>query len=376
MSVEPYQSDSSPLSPPLPLELPLEIQFLILNEMKSYNNSELQRLAFVCLAWANHIQSLLFQQVDLVDASNVCTSRFLSKAYSTPRTFNPSFQTFTPSPPAGRPSAPLNESAHAWSTVRELCIRFYRPSPVVDLWGIITRFPALECLCLLGLLPPIPGTPAAEINVDAPVVHLKHLALVSNSRFSAQPAVLRLCVHDIIVDNLSVTLTSPRDCDASLYNLLLRKVGPTLRDLEVVELPEHETPVIRISLAACTSLRCLTLRLRFSTTSPQAMRLALIPMLHQVTPTLGTLTLEMSLSPTLFDLPWEEVDQILARGLPSGVERVVFAFMPAKERIGFELMPADGSGPGLLFGDFSAAMKEQMVGLERRRLLYFERSVL
>jgi hypothetical protein len=106
------------------------------------------------------------------------------------------------------------------------------------------------------------------------------------------------------------------------------------------------------------------------------MRLALIPMLHQVTPTLGTLTLEMSLSPTLFDLPWEEVDQILARGLPSGVERVVFAFMPAKERIGFELMPADGSGPGLLFGDFSAAMKERMVGLERRRLLHFERSVL
>lgn len=125
MSVEPYQSDSSPLSPPLPLELPLEIQFLILDEMKSYNNSELQRLAFVCLAWANHIQSLLFQQVDLVDASNVCTSRFspscaqtavsgnirhtlrsFRKAYSTPRTFNPSFRTFTPSPPAGRPSAP------------------------------------------------------------------------------------------------------------------------------------------------------------------------------------------------------------------------------------------------------------------------------
>jgi hypothetical protein len=261
MSVEPYQSDSSPLSPPLPLELPLEIQFLILDEMKSYNNSELQRLAFVCLAWANHIQSLLFQQVDLVDASNVCTSRFLSVLRTNSRLgqytthleilpeglfnssdlqpFLPNLHTITTS---GETFGPLNESAHAWSTVREFRIRFYRPSPVVDLWGIITRFPALERLRLLGLLPPIPGTPAAEIDVDAPVVHLKHLALASNGRFSAQPAVLRLCVRDIIVDNLSVTLTSPRDCDASLYNLLLRKVGPTLRDLEVVELPEHETP--------------------------------------------------------------------------------------------------------------------------------------
>lgn len=228
--------------------------------MKSDNNSELQRLAFVCLAWSNHIQSLLFQQVNLVDAANVCTSRFLSVLRTNSRLgqytthlkilpeglFNSSdLQPFLPNlhtiTTGGETFGPLNKSAPAWSTVRELRLRFHRPSPVVDVWRIITRFPTLERLLFIGWLSPTPGKPAAKLDADAPVVHLKRLALVSTTNFSAQPAVPRLCAREIIVDTLSVTVGS-MDCDASLYNRLVRKVGPTLHDLQVFELPEHVAP--------------------------------------------------------------------------------------------------------------------------------------
>jgi hypothetical protein len=89
------------------------------------------------------------------------------------------------------------------------------------------------------------------------------------------------------------------------------------------------------------------------------MRSNLIAILNQISaPTLTTLVFNVSLAAPLRELPWDEIDSILAR------------LDPHLERVLIRVLPADG--PDLRFDEFAEFLKEQMVSLERRQLLRFE----
>jgi hypothetical protein len=70
------------------------------------------------------------------------------------------------------------------------------------------------------------------------------------------------------------------------------------------------------------------------------------------------LVFNVSLAAPLRELPWGEIDGILAR------------LDPRLERVLIRVLPADG--PDLRFDEFAEFLKEQMVSLERRQLLRFE----
>ncbi|KAF7354064.1 hypothetical protein MVEN_01093700 [Mycena venus] len=370
--------------------LPLEIQFLILDRVRLDNGridrKELRRMAFVCLSWAGHIESLLFRGVDLGD-THALAQRYLSLfhrnnrlgRYTTRLSLQPDIafdypdlQTFLPNVctviVSGCIMGPLKESSRPWSTVRRLCIRFCLLSTAGDLWRLIGLFPALERLEFSGWL--MPETPETLIGgaIDIPAIHLKHLVLESFRNNSPHSVALQLALHELTVERVSITLEA-LDHDASPLNTLLSKIGPSVQHLELTELPADMTPVVGISIRPCTALRGLTLSLRFSTDSPQDMKAGLITLLGQIrSPMLAMLSLRVSLTVPLLELPWEEVDRILAGSLYPELRRVVVGVLVSDAPSKTELCSS--------FDELAMTLNDKMVGLVQRRLLHFERGDL
>ncbi|KAK7044385.1 hypothetical protein R3P38DRAFT_3308330 [Favolaschia claudopus] len=361
--------------------LPLEIQFLILDHVRSIHGQidrrELKRLGLICAAWSEHVRSILFKRVEVND--NSMATRFLSLVQRNGRLgqytttlfiqsldiFNsPVLHTFLPNLRAiticGCLFGRLETSACPWPTVTRLCIKFCVLSSPADLWDVISLFPALDHLKFSGWMIPSEPHPASIRAADA---HLKHLSVVSWSKndASTQAVALQLAAHNLTVDRLSLTLDGNADCDASPFNVLLQKIT-ALQHLDIVELPQDQTPVIGICIKSCTALLSLTITLRFSTADPVNMQLGLISLLRSISsPVLTRLTLRVSLLAPVFQLPWEEVDTVLCTGsldYYSSLECVV-------------IQVADGVD-NTRFSDFAAFARARMAGVERRRLLRFE----
>ncbi|KAJ7433991.1 hypothetical protein FB451DRAFT_1312899 [Mycena latifolia] len=154
----------------LPPDLPLEIQFLILDcvndDTPKAKVQQLRRLAFICTAWAAHIQSLLFRHVTLETKGDcdrflalLCGSKHLRQhvtsvasgtggAISTLR-----IQELLPNMRSMHLRAhvfgPLM-SATPWSTVTRLRLTFCVLSTAQHLWDLLGLFPLCERLEFAG----------------------------------------------------------------------------------------------------------------------------------------------------------------------------------------------------------------------------------
>ncbi|KAJ7142378.1 hypothetical protein C8R44DRAFT_865726 [Mycena epipterygia] len=371
---------SAPTSSPV---VPLEIQFLILDQINPWEGeakAHLYRLAFVCLAWATHIQSILFRRVYVLDPGRFVSLLNESKhlgQYVTSLSLAQGVASLSEML-ALLPNVhsiditdiftPLQNLGRWCPTVTRMSIRFCVLPTAQGLWDFIGSFPSCDQLEFSGWML-YHGDPVASLGptVTAPTVHLKHLALTSSQNHTPQPVARWLVAHNVTVDSLIIGLSSKDDRDASEYNMLLSKVGHSLRDLEVIELPEKTDPagVVGIRISPCTALRCLTLNLRFSTTSAINMRTGLLPLLQQISsPLLTMLRLRMSLTKQLLDLPWEEMDRNLTGNGFVNLQWVVLDVCelesPDELRLSFE--------------EFEGRLEGVMVVARQRGLLHLKRS--
>ncbi|KAJ7100442.1 hypothetical protein C8R44DRAFT_809898 [Mycena epipterygia] len=359
--------------------LPLEIQFLILDQILNTGDSgaklQLRALAFICWAWAVHIQSLLFSHV-AVESSNV--DRFLSLLHRSKHLGqyvtslvilddimlnSPEIHHFLPNirtmALASHVLAPLTEHRSSqWSAVTSLSVKFCTLLSAQDLRDFLCSFPACERLEFAGYMySDIDLLPGMDIAGNTSALHLKHIALEGWRNYTPQNVARWLAVLNITADHLLITLGVRDDCDASAYNMLLARVGNVLQDLEITELPEEtdQTSVIGICVGPCTTLRILTLHLRLSIASAKNMESGLLALLQQISsPHLAVLTLRMSLKTPLPELPWEEIDILLSGHRFRALQQVVF----------------EVAGPAQI--EFEDGITGVMVGLHRRGLLDFK----
>jgi len=265
---------------------------------------------------------------------------------------------------------PLHDLGRRCPTVTRISIRFCVLPTAQDLWNFIGSFPSCDRLEFSGWML-YHGDPLTSMGpaVTAPTVHLKHLALSSFQTHTPQPVARWLAAHNVTVDSLIIGLSSKDDRDASEYNMLLSKVGHSLRNLEMTELPQETDPagVVGIRISPCTALRSLTLNLRFSTTSPTNMQTGMLPLLQQTSsPLLTTLRLRMSLTKQLLDLPWEEMDRNLTGNCFVNLQSVVFEVCelesPEELRLSFE--------------EFEDRLEGTLVVTRQRGLLHLKRCLL
>ncbi|KAJ7609196.1 hypothetical protein DFH06DRAFT_189011 [Mycena polygramma] len=260
---------------------------------------------------------------------------------------------------------PLPGSPHPWLSVTRLQLRFGVLSTAEHLGHLIGLFPALERLEFAGWMTPSTPEPLTEIVTDVRSLHLKQLVLGAERQHSSHPAALQLALHDITADSFSVTVDAG-DCDATPCNMLLAKLGPTLRNLQVVELPDGFSPFVSINLSPCCALQSFTFTVRFSSASRENMALGLIPLLRQIaSPTLETVSLHVPSTETCSLLQWEEVDEILTGHAFPNLQRVVVRLLP--------IQIADGDRQ-LSLSASEDAISSKMVELLRRGRLHFERT--
>ncbi|KAJ7773984.1 hypothetical protein B0H16DRAFT_1763548 [Mycena metata] len=337
--------------------IPLEIQFLILDQLYTGSLSRRRRianlspLALTCFAWAGHIQPLLFRNISL----NKCnTDAFLSLLRRNGRLgeyvlaiflpggarviLNPDLVRHLPNVHTIRVTShsymSLVEPHRPWVTVRTLSLSFCILSTAQDLWAFIDLFPALESLECGGWM------------------------------YARGDMRRQLAARQFTVDSFSVSLATEEDRDASPCNALLSRIGPTLQVLDVTELPEElapsESAFIPLDISNCTALRHLTLRLHHSTASPTHMNTGLISFLHQIpSGPLTTLTLETILAAPLLELQWD-VDGILSAYTFRDLENIAIRVRPAS------------STTSLTFGEVKTHLESRMAGLRQLGLLQVE----
>ncbi|KAJ7031684.1 hypothetical protein C8F04DRAFT_1109426 [Mycena alexandri] len=338
-------------------DIPLEIQFLILDQLYTGRRpsriANLTPLALTCLAWAGHIQSLLFCDITL-NYSN--TGAFLSLLRGNALPFARECSSWRIS------LRPLG-SHRRWATVRVLSLRFCILYTAENLWAFIDLFPGLESLECSGWLYNLDDTSAAASDVarTTPTLHLKRLVLESSNKHSPQFISRQLAARDIVVDSLPVTLAAEADRDASPCNVLLSRIGPMLQVLTVTKLPKEVGPIIPLDISNCTALRHLTLHLRCNTANPMHMNTPLTSFIYQIsTAPLTTLTLEIilaALSP--LELQWQDVDAILTAYAFRGLENVTVRVKSAAKS-------------SSTFGELTRHLQNRMAGLQQRGLLLVE----
>jgi hypothetical protein len=239
-----------------PPTIPVELQFLILDLPTVGHGAatELHRLSFICVAWALHIQSLLFRQVTFGSRDSILTS-FLRESphlaqHITVATFVASDAVACNMPAIHdvlsnvrtvqihRPILQPPPASHAeWRNVTRLCFTFCALSSAQDLWDLLRIFPHCERLEFAGWWRrPDPASAERNNSVHAGATHLKHLAFQGSLNQSPQPVAAWLAMDNLAVDRLSITL-SQDESDLSAYNLLLSHVGHALQDLELAVLP-------------------------------------------------------------------------------------------------------------------------------------------
>ncbi|KAJ6537238.1 hypothetical protein DFH09DRAFT_1178308 [Mycena vulgaris] len=361
-----------------PPVIPLEIQFLILDHINVSGRSArvmLHRLSFICAAWAAHIQSSLFRHVTF---DPVTRDRFLALlhesnhlaqyvnsltpmscvASDTPDLISqlPNLRTLHV---RGHIFGPLPTPAATWPTVTRLRIMFCVLSCAQDLWALLGLFPRCESLEFGGWMYPDSAADIGDV-VAAPALHVKHLVLEASPTHSLNNVAAQLAKNALTVDRFSVVLAGLDDDDASAINVLLSRLGASLQELKITEASDGLAPVVGICLAPCTALRRLIVSLRFSALSAPNMRAGLLSLLrHATSPALATLTLKVPRSTGLLDLPWGELDAVLAGDAFENLHKVVFELERGQRDLTFDEV-ADG-------------IADVMVHLRARGLLRFTR---
>ncbi|KAJ7177121.1 hypothetical protein C8R46DRAFT_1246484 [Mycena filopes] len=392
---------------------PREVELLVLEQMDDgswHRNRAFQDVAFVCLAWACKIQSLLFRRLHLADDQ---AGRFLNLVRASKRigTYvqvlyvalsdtvfdHPRLSSFLPNCHTFRIQAhifqPIETMPRVWSSVTTLAFKLCFLSNAQDLWDFIDLFPALERLECLGSMTQL-ADPWVNVAPDTPTVHLKQLVVESGGGFtgrdSSHPVFWQLAARRMTVDRLSVTFDGEADlslracgvghvaqefADLSGGDLegaseswrkracktvtLLSNTGSTLQELDIVELAGNLKPDIGIDLSTCTTLQSLTLN---STVGPAQMKAGLISLLQEISSSaLTTITLNLSLSASVRELPWDDVDTILAADGLRNLKRVVIG-----------AAPVDDDDATISIGELEAILKTKMAGIHGRGVLDFQ----
>jgi hypothetical protein len=122
--------------------------------------------------------------------------------------------------------------------------------------------------------------------------------------------------------------------------------------------------MVGISLSPCTGLRRLTLGLGLSTAGGvEDLHSILVSLLQdESAPALATLTLRVSLGMQLLDLPWGQLDAVLAKHR-----------FPSLDPVVFDVLHRDRPQRCFNFEEFEDRVGGVMVGLRQRGLLQFRR---
>jgi hypothetical protein len=325
----------------------------------------LRILCGICRAWAAHAQSLLFREVSVkrlhqhflvllrsnpnigryIHVLNVtdCTTPqdgyiggLLDSMDASLAQTMPNLYTLTISHRmVNRPNPALS-----WGGISRLQLAFCAFATTDTMLAFITSFPRLDSLdmfqCSTLDVASASRTSKRCSAVEMPPWHFKYLALGEFPQnglldwLIAEPA-------ELTVDHLRILSLAP---DASAFNALLAKTGPSIQHLEVPGmhrwghaagecdwlskrlLPGLNSPAgVPLSIRACTSLTALS----FSERSSYDLGRGFVAVLSQVASAhLSTISFHIHLSSRYYDIPWEGVENILTTDIFGSLRAVVF----------------------------------------------------
>ncbi|KAJ7142384.1 hypothetical protein C8R44DRAFT_760575 [Mycena epipterygia] len=374
------------LSSPMSVYLPVELQFLVLDEI-SDENLELRKLSLICRAWAAHSQRIIFQDVWV---SYTTVRRLLALFHTSPhlgayvhtlrvvegatflsdaqiavpvlerlverladmmpnvRTLDLLYRKFGPD------VTRVECSADALIRITHLRIRSGIFTTADNMLRFIALFPRLDALEILGHYTIIARPSTAP---PPPPRHLRYLAL--GRVFCSGIVIAWLASGTVRVDDLRI---SSWGHDNTPLDSFLIKIGGGLQRLHLQEVRSLERSM---SIPSCPSLRHLEIDLRFSTADRRSMEAGLLPVLHQLaSPHLTTMYFDTYVVPGYLDLPWDAVDAALA------------GFGALREVV-FELYGQFDMSGGLKFGhptyaELCEGMKRQMALADARGILKFK----
>ncbi|KAJ7184801.1 hypothetical protein C8R46DRAFT_1300255 [Mycena filopes] len=222
--------------------------------------------------------------------------------------------------------------SHPWPTIRTLELGYCFPSNARDLWAFL----ALEHLTCSGWHSSIyaPG-PGSDILVEGPPLRIKRLALTSSTRYSLPYIAPQLAAcSGLKVDTFVVTFAAEAHRNAGPCSALLARIGPTLRELCVVDVQEATDAAPNLDITACTALRHLSLELPL----PHTMRLLRQVSVSAAAALLTSVTLNVGPSAATGDEneKWEDVDVLLGGYAFRALERVVIRVVIATRKDGGE----------------------------------------
>ncbi|KAJ7182375.1 hypothetical protein C8R43DRAFT_967023 [Mycena crocata] len=334
-------------------DLPLEIQFLILDELGD-DVLELRDLSFVCCAWGAHAKRMIFRTIWVTPANveqlfavidskpeigrYVRTLRAIAGRHNfqeTPLLLEKLVQNLPNLMPNVRTldllewrSEPVIQSVANVAGITHLRIRPGTFKNADNMVRFIALFPRLDALDVFW----------QAINSDSRTIspqppaprRLKYLGLSNNPASSSGVIVAWLWQSGTVtVDELRLT---EYGCNHTGMVHFLRKIGDRVQHLELVEdLPHWSTePVLRgFRLPPCPSLQTLTMSLHASTADSSSLRAGLLTVLHALSSGAPPLHLRSMHFDTYVmtarghvDLPWDEVDAALS--VFPGLRSVVF----------------------------------------------------
>ncbi|KAJ7448345.1 hypothetical protein FB451DRAFT_764589 [Mycena latifolia] len=361
------------------VSLPLEIEFLIIDEFEG-DTLRLRLLCRICRAWAAHAQSLLFRTVSVRTSTTagflaLLNNSSVTQHISALNIFKGShwqgvyakqpdvLDALAPLLPAALPSLRALDISHRvfqraeappaerWGAISRLQLRFCRFATSDTLLLFLAAFPRLESLDIFQCH--IRGAVAPPSEIPLPAWRLAYLAL---GEFPYTPLVAWLAAAptDLAVAHLRILSLGP---DASAFNALLAKIGAGLRRLEVPGMNRWlQGPEVPLSLRPCTALVALT----FSERSAYDLGRGILSVLsHVSSPVLATIAFQVHLNAGYLDFLWEDV----AAALPAGLAAVEFSLWGAPPAAEFALLAP--------YDEAVLVLRDRLSGLTRKGLLRF-----
>ncbi|KAF7323723.1 hypothetical protein MKEN_00593200 [Mycena kentingensis (nom. inval.)] len=327
-------------SPSATPTIPLELHFLILDQLID-DIPTLRSLTLVCLAWASHIQSLLFHRVSVRATT---APRFLSLLSTATHNLgryvtvlvvretrgaapvvlaalsNAAVASRLPNVRALELAYSMLSAAglHPWRTIRSLTLHFCCFSSPSTMAEFFQAFPKLTRLDVFQC-----SMTTRDWDSEA-AARLLHPTIDWDLEFLAIGAYPQTPLVDWLASpQVSLSVSRLRiycvGHDASAFNALLAKVGAGLRRLEVpgmrvLRVNARQGAGIPLCLRPCTALA----RLDISDGTPSQLGGIVLSALGQLrdSGTLTQLSMQMQLKTDYLDAaPWEEI-QLAIRDLP------------------------------------------------------------
>ncbi|KAF8212802.1 hypothetical protein K438DRAFT_2010072 [Mycena galopus ATCC 62051] len=370
------------------VQLPMEIQFLIIDQFEAYV-AQLHKFCLVSRTWAAYTQSLLFRNVfvgyrsqerflSILQARNDVGrhiinltvveggNRWLRRDDDWTGRFQCNdhwsvFDSIAPILGEKMPNLGALDISHryfrldgqpavGWMSITRLRMHLCRIATTDIMIAFIASFPRLESLdvslCQVG------ANPSWSRKVyPMPVRHLKYLAL---GQFTQDPLIDWILAEpaEVTIDHFHILYLGP---DASSLNSLLGKIGGGLRHLEISGISRLEQGrEVALSIRPCTALATL----KFCENGAYHPGPGITHVLSQITsPHLTTISFNIPLKMGYLNMPWEEVDHLLATEAFRHLKAVVFNMWG-----GQVLTPHE---------DVVPAMKARLLVLTTRGLLQF-----